>query len=137
MNTLSTNAITNVYNVGAGSCDAGTKYCTNEYALYFPCLKDVTRGQNVCFDFYIADGSTQDVVDLRTVDAITLNLNGQFNCSYGSFSYPDNILSLQKEEYSQIYESKQFYFFFRFSFFIEQFPEHLCHHINNNGVSKE
>lgn len=104
MNTLSTNAITNVYNVGAGSCDAGTKYCTNEYALYFPCLKDVTRGQNVCFDFYIADGSTQDVVDLRTVDAITLNLNGQFNCSYGSFSYPDNILSLQKEEYSQIYE---------------------------------
>jgi len=103
MNTLSTNTITNVYNVGTSSCDAGTKYCTNEYALYFPCLKDVTRGQNVCFDFYIADGSTQDVVDLRTVDAITLNLNGQFNCSYGSFSYPDNITSLQKEDYSQVY----------------------------------
>ena len=100
---LSTNIIRNVYNMGTNSCDAGTQYCTNEYALYFPCLKDVTRGQNVCFDFYIADGSTKDTVDLRTVDAISLNLNGQFNCSYGSFSYPDNIFSLQKEEYPEIY----------------------------------
>ena len=104
MNTLSTNTITNVYNVGTGSCDAGTKYCTNEYALYFPCLKDITRGQNACFDFYIADGTTHDVVDLRTVDAISLNLNGQFNCSYGTFSYPDNITSLQTEEYSELYK---------------------------------
>lgn len=100
---LSTNIIRNVYNIGTNSCDAGTQYCTNEYTLYFPCLKDVTRGQNVCFDFYIADGTNKDTVDLRTVDAISLNLNGQFNCSYGTFSYPDNISSLQTEKYPVVY----------------------------------
>jgi len=100
---LSTNIIQNVYNIGTNSCDAGTQYCTNEYALYFPCLKDITRGQNACFDFYIADGTNKDVVDLRKVDAISLNLNGQFNCSYGTFSYPDNILSLQTERYPVVY----------------------------------
>lgn len=102
---LSTNIIRNVYNIGTNSCDAGTQYCTNEYALYFPCLKEITRGQNACFDFYIADGSTKDVVDLRKVDAISLNLNGQFNCSYGTFSYPDNILSLQTEKYPVVYRN--------------------------------
>lgn len=101
---LSTNIIRNVYNIGTNSCDAGTQYCMNEYALYFPCLKDITRGQKACFDFYIADGTTHDVVDLRTVDAISLNLNGQFNCSYGTFSYPDNISPLQTEEYSELYK---------------------------------
>ena len=100
---LSTNIIQNVYNIGTNSCSVGTQYCTNEYALYFPCLKEITRGQNACFDFYIADGSTKDVVDLRKVDAISLNLNGQFNCSYGTFSYPDNILSLQTERYPVVY----------------------------------
>ena len=100
---LSTNIIRNVYNIGTNSCDAGTQYCTDEYALYFPCLKNITRGQKVCFDFYIANGTTRDVVDLRTVDAISLNLNGQFNCSYGTFSYPDNIFSLQTENYPVIY----------------------------------
>ena len=100
---LSTNIIRNVYNIGTNSCDAGTKYCTEEYSLYFPCLKNITKGQNVCFDFYIADGNTQDVVDLRTVESISLNLNGQFNCSYGTFSYPENILSLQREKDSEIY----------------------------------
>jgi hypothetical protein len=101
---LSTNIIRNVYNIGTNSCDAGTQYCTNEYSLYFPCLKDVTRGQNVCFDFYVADGNTKDVVDLRTVDNISLNLNGQYNCSYGTFSYPDNIHSLQTEKYPVVYD---------------------------------
>lgn len=96
---IATNIIRNVYNIGTGSCDAGTQYCTEGYALYFPCLKDITKGQDVCFDFYIADSSTKDVVDLRDVDAISLNLVGLFNCTYGTFSYPDNISSLQVEEY--------------------------------------
>ena len=100
---LSTNIIRNVYNIGTNFCDAGTQYCTEDYSLYFPCLKNITKGQNVCFDFYVADGNTQDVVDLRTVDSISLNLNGQFNCSYGTFSYPDNIKSLQREDYSKVY----------------------------------
>ena len=96
---LSTNIIQNVYNIGTNSCSAGTQYCTDGYALYFPCLKDITKGQDVCFDFYIADSSTKDVVDLRDVDAISLNLAGQYNCTYGTFSYPDNISSLQVEKY--------------------------------------
>lgn len=104
MNTLTTNIIQNVYNIGTNSCGGGTQYCTEDYSLYFPCLKNITKGQNVCFDFYIADGNTQDVVDLRTVESISLNLNGQFNCSYGTFSYPENIKSLQTEDYSEIYK---------------------------------
>ena len=96
---LTTNIIRNVYNIGTGACDAGKQYCTEGYALYFPCLKDITKGQDVCFDFYIADSSTKDVIDLRDVDAISLNLVGLFNCTYGTFSYPDNISSLQEETY--------------------------------------
>ena len=100
---IATNIIRNVYNIGTNSCDAGTQYCSDGYALYFPCLKDITKGQAACFDFYVADSNTKDVVDLRTVDAISLNLNGQYNCSYGTFSYPDNISSLQTEKYPVIY----------------------------------
>ncbi len=100
---LSTNIIQNVYNIGTNSCSAGTQYCTDGYALYFPCLKDITKGQDVCFDFYIADSSTKDVMDLRDVDAISLNLIGPFNCHYGTFSYPDNISSLQTENYPIVY----------------------------------
>lgn len=105
MNTITTNIIRNVYNIGTNSCDAGTQYCTNGYTLYFPCLTDFTRGQDVCFDFYIADSTTKDVLDLRKVDAISLNLNGQYNCSYGTFSYPDNIHSLQTEKYPVVYRN--------------------------------
>lgn len=121
---LTTNIIRNVYNIGGGTCDAGTKYCTDGYTLYFPCLKDITKGQDVCFDFYIADyagknaydlATAADVdsmtgsdpnkmlADLRDVDAISLNLIGPFNCQYGTFSYPDNISSLQQEEYPVVY----------------------------------
>ena len=96
---LTTNVIKNVYNIGSSACNAGTQYCTEGYALYFPCLKDITKGQDICFDFYIADSATRDVVDLRDVDAISLNLIGPFNCAYGTFSYPDNISSLQIEEH--------------------------------------
>ena len=137
-NSLTTNIIRNVYNIGTNSCDAGTQYCADGYALYFPCLKDITKGQNVCFDFYVADyagknaydiaaanaannqngsngngdgtdgtGSTpnanQELADLRDVDALSLNLIGAFNCPYGTFSYPDNISSLQTEEYPPVY----------------------------------
>lgn len=132
---LTTNIIRNVYNIGGGTCDAGTTYCQDGYALYFPCLKEITKGQDVCFDFYIADyagkaayelaqannssnpdstddgsgnsGNTdsgKELADLRDVDAISLNLIGPFNCQYGTFSYPDNISSLQQEEYPEVYK---------------------------------
>ena len=121
---LSTNIIRNVYNIGTGACDTGTQYCSDGYALYFPCLKDITKGQDVCFDFYLVDMagrsayvsslSNQDgspslspnneLADLRDVDGISLNLIGMFNCPYGTFSYPNNISSLQLEEYPLVYE---------------------------------
>ena len=115
---LSTNIIRNVYNIGTNSCSSGPTYCTEGYALYFPCLKDVTKGQDVCFDFYVADyagrneltsdldslpDTGKELTDLRNVDEISLNLIGVFNCPYGTYSYPDNISSLQTEEYPVIY----------------------------------
>ena len=128
MNTLTTNIIRNVYNIGTNSCDNGPTTCMEGYALYFPCLKDITKGQDACFDFYVADyagrneyllnaanGNLDDagnpngddngkeLADLRDVDAISLNLIGAFNCPYGTFSYPDNITSLQTEEYPVVY----------------------------------
>ena len=131
-NTLTTNIIRNVYNIGTNSCDAGQSTCAEGYALYFPCLKDITKGQEACFDFYIADyagknaydlalanaalnpgddtdgdnlpDAGKELADLRDVDAISLNLIGAFNCPYGTFSYPDNISSLQTEEYPLMYE---------------------------------
>lgn len=97
--------IMNILNIfgSSNSCDNIQQYCQDGYALYFPCLKDITRGQEVCFDFYIADTSTKDVVDLRDVDSISLDLNGLYGCSYGTFSYPNNISSLQTEKYPVIY----------------------------------
>ena len=122
MNTLTTNIIRNVYNIGTNSCSTGPTYCADGYALYFPCLKDVTKGQDVCFDFYVADyagrneynlaltsdldslpDTGKELADLRDVDAISLNLIGIFNCPYGTYSYPDYISSLQTEEYPVIY----------------------------------
>lgn len=118
---LSTNIIRNVYNIGTNSCDVGTQYCTDGYALYFPCLKNITKGQDVCFDFYVVDyagrteyvqdianggdGSTsgKELTDLRDVNAISLNLTGAFGCQYGTFSYPDDIESLQLEKYPIVY----------------------------------
>ena len=128
MNTLTTNIIRNVYNIGTNSCDNGPTTCAEGYALYFPCLKDITKGQDACFEFYVADyagrneyllnaanGNLDDagnpngddngkeLADLRDVDTISLNLIGAFNCPYGTFSYPDNISSLQTEEYPVVY----------------------------------
>lgn len=121
-NTLTTNIIRNVYNIGTNSCDAGQSTCAEGYALYFPCLKDITKGQDACFDFYVADyagknaynlalangelnpDAGKELADLRDVDALSLNLIGAFNCPYGTFSYPDNISSLQTEEYPLMYD---------------------------------
>lgn len=133
-NTLTTNIIRNVYNIGMNTCTSGPQTCADGYALYFPCLMDITKGQEACFDFYVADyagkaaydlamanggsaglnpdgtypdstsdGSGQELLDLKRVDAISLNLIGAFNCPYGTFSYPDNISSLQTEEYPPVY----------------------------------
>ena len=76
----------------------------------------------MCFDFYVADyagrneynlaltsdldslpDTGKELADLRDVDAISLNLIGIFNCPYGTYSYPDNISSLQTEKYPVIY----------------------------------
>ena len=91
----------NIMNLGSG-CGNDSNYCNEGYSLYFPCLKDVTRGESVCFDFYIADNSTHDVADLRDVDAITIELSGRYGCVYGDYSYPDDIFSLQREEYTDV-----------------------------------
>ena len=122
MNTLTTNIIRNVYNIGTNACSDGPGYCAEGYALYFPCLKDITKGQDVCFDFYVVDfagknakdiaaaldpntdtGSGKELADLRDVDALSLNLIGVFNCPYGTYSYPDNISSWQTENYPLMY----------------------------------
>ena len=76
--------------------------CGFGYSLYFPCIKTITRGENACFDFYILDNATKEEVDLREVDDITLNLSGRYNCNFGSFSYPENIKSLQVENFSNL-----------------------------------
>ena len=76
--------------------------CESGYSLYFPCIGTLTRGENACFDFYIVDNTTKKEVDLREVDDITLNMSGRYNCSFGSFSYPENIKSLQVEKFSEL-----------------------------------
>jgi hypothetical protein len=68
-------------------------------------VKKLTRGENTCFDFYIVDNTTKEEVDLREVDDITLNVSGRYNCNFGSFSYPENIKSVQVEKFSdRVYE---------------------------------
>ena len=82
MNTLTTNIIRNIYNIGTNSCDNGPSYCAEGYALYFPCLKDITKGQDVCFDFYVADYAGKNAKDIAialTVKSLlkTSSFNGQ------------------------------------------------------------
>lgn len=76
--------------------------CVSGYSLYFPCIGTINRGENACFDFYIVDNITKQEVDLREVDDITLNMSGRYNCNFGSYSYPENIKSLQVEKFSDI-----------------------------------
>ena len=46
-----TNFLNTIYN--ASGCGVSTNYCGSGYSLYFPCLTEITRGQNICFDFHI------------------------------------------------------------------------------------
>ena len=75
--------------------------CESGYSLYFPCLKTITNGENTCFEFYLADNANKEEIDLREVDDITLNMSGRYNCDLGSYSYPDNIKSLQFEKFTK------------------------------------
>ena len=93
-----------IYN---NSCSVNNE-CKYGYSLYFPCVKTLTRGENACFDFYIVDNATKEEIDLREVDDITLNISGRYNCNFGSFSYPENIKSLQVEKFSDIVYNMDF-----------------------------
>ena len=90
-----------MYIYGGNTCSVNNE-CEFGYSLYFPCIKTITRGENACFDFYIVDNTTKEEVDLREVDDITLNLSGRYNCNFGSYSYPENIKSLQVENFSKL-----------------------------------
>lgn len=90
-----------MYIYGGNTCSVNNE-CESGYSLYFPCIKNITRGENTCFDFYIVDNSTKEEIDLREVDDITLNISGRYNCNFGSYSYPENIKSLQDENVSNL-----------------------------------
>ena len=96
--------------VNAGNNCSGNNNCIDGYSLYFPCIKDITRGQNVCFDFFIGDNANKDELDMRDLDAMTLQLSGRFGCTYKSYTYPEDIVSLQKENYREIF-NEDFGFF--------------------------
>lgn len=93
----------NVINLGGtNACSAGPEYCQDGYSLYVPCLKNITRGQNVCFQVYIADKENQDTLDLDRLCGLTLDLSGPYGCPYGSYTWPDDIKSLQGLELSEL-----------------------------------
>lgn len=101
----------NILNLGGNGCNSGPNYCQDGYSFYVPCIKNITRGQNVCFQFYVADKANQDTLDLGDfgnspndcgLDGLTVQLTGPFGCAYGSYSYPDDIKSLQYDEFSEI-----------------------------------
>ena len=83
------------------SCSVNSK-CETGYSIYFPCTSSITRGEISCTDFYIVDNATREEVDLREIDDITLNVSGRYNCNFGSFSYPENVKSVQVERFSEI-----------------------------------
>lgn len=93
----------NVINLGdSGACSSTPTYCQDGYSLYVPCLKQITRGQRVCFQMYVADMANQDVLDLNDLCGMTLQLSGVFGCTYGEYTYPDDIVSLQSEELVEV-----------------------------------
>lgn len=99
----------NVMMLGSTGSGCGDSPCPQGYSLYFPCLKTITRGEDVCFDFYVVNNVTKDVVDLRTVDALSITLTGSFGCSLGTYTYPsdDNyIRPLQSQEYKSILDER-------------------------------
>ena len=96
-----------MYIYGGNTCSVNNE-CESGYSLYFPCVGTLTRGENACFDFYIVDNATKKEVDLREVDDITLNMSGRYNCNFGSYSYPENIKTLQVEKFSELVYSIDF-----------------------------
>ncbi len=105
----------NVTMLGGNNGGCGdNNVCPQGYSLYFPCLKNITRGEDVCFDFYVSDNEKQDTVDTRTIDGLTINLNGRFGCSLGTYQYPgDYISNLQTEDYKivsdETFKPRDFY----------------------------
>lgn len=90
----------NIVSIGNGC--GGDNECNDGYSLYFPCTKNITKGQNVCFDFYIGDNAAQDEIDMRDIESMTLELSGIYGCTYKSYVYPDDIVSLQTEGFRKI-----------------------------------
>ena len=84
------------------TCSSEIEYCQEGYSLYVPCLKNITRGQNVCFQFYLVDKVNQDVLDINRLCGLTLSLSGLFGCTYGDYTWPENISTLQRNEYTKI-----------------------------------
>lgn len=95
----------NVMMLGATGNGCGDQPCPQGYSLYFPCLKNITRGEDACFEFYVVNNAIKDVVDLRTVEALSISLSGNFGCSLGTYTYPsdeDYIKSLQSQTYKAL-----------------------------------
>lgn len=95
----------NVMMLGATGNGCGDLPCPQGYSLYFPCLKNIARGEDVCFDFYVVDNATKDTVDLTKVDSLTITLNGNFGCVLGTYFYPSDdgyIRPLQSYDYKTV-----------------------------------
>lgn len=93
----------NVINLGGNSaCSNGPSYCQEGYSIYVPCLKNITRGQKVCFEMYITDKENEDTLDLSDLCGLTLELTGPFGCPYDTYTWPDDITVLQRDELSEI-----------------------------------
>lgn len=95
----------NVMMLNSTGNGCGDSPCPQGYSLYFPCLKNITRGEDVCFEFYVVNNATKDVVDLRDVDALSITLTGNFGCTLGTYAYPsdDNyIRPLQTQDYKSV-----------------------------------
>lgn len=95
----------NIMMLGATGSGCGDKPCPQGYSLYFPCLKNITRGEDACFEFYVVDNAMKDVVDLREVEALTISLTGNFGCPLGTYTYPGEnsyIKPLQTQTYKHV-----------------------------------
>ena len=95
----------NVMMLNSTGNGCGDNPCPQGYSLYFPCLKNITRGEDACFEFYVVNNAIKDVVDLRDVDALSITLTGNFGCTLGTYTYPsdDNyIRPLQTQNYKSV-----------------------------------
>lgn len=95
----------NVMMLNSTGNGCGDNPCPQGYSLYFPCLKNITRGEDACFEFYVVNNAIKDVVDLRDVDSLSITLTGNFGCTLGTYTYPsdDNyIRPLQTQNYKSV-----------------------------------